>query len=273
MQDKVVRTTIDRWLKSGLKSQQIREIVRERSIKLSQATKRVLYNKSYGGFNFSEEFRHLHGMTEDSDAVTERSNERTFETIELLGQGICTSTPYVCDDVELCQRLDLQKLGELVHKQRFREKSNNDIFEDDYRQCLKKLHAWPTDVLEAARAYYDTQGLGYWSLFLPHGGLFQYSTDCTFAEHVKLGKTLWPLHEAFRVSGIAGGCLIAASFREKSRVGSAVSVAAGQATESPQLILGLAAASGPHCALGYADVPELADYEIHENDGKEHVVW
>ncbi|KAL3163392.1 hypothetical protein ABBQ32_009775 [Trebouxia sp. C0010 RCD-2024] len=212
-------------------------------------------------------------MTEYSDAATERSNERTFETIEVLGQGICTSTPYVYEDIKLCQRLDLQKLGELIHMQRFREKRKNDIFEDDYHQCLKKLQAWPTDVLQAARVYYDTQGLGYWSLFLPHGGLFHYSTDCSFAEHVKLGKTLWPLHEAFRVSGIAGGCLVAASFRKKLQLASTVSVAAGQVTESPQLILGLAAASGPHCALGYADVPELADYEILENDGQECVVW
>ena len=273
MQDKVVRTTIDKWLKSGLKPRQIRELVQERSIKLSKATKRVLYNKSFGGFNFSKEFRDLHGMTEYSDAGTERSNERTFDTIELLGQRICTSTPKVCEDIELCQRLHLQKLGELIHTQRFREQHKDEMYEDDYRQCLKNLQGWPMDVLQAARAYYDAEGSGYWSLFLPRGGIFQYSTDCTFAEHVKLGNSAWPLHEAFRVSGVAGGCLIAASFRKKLQVASNVSVATGHATDSPQLLLGLAAASGMHCALGYADVPEFVDYEIREYDGREHVVW
>lgn len=265
--------TVDKWLKSGLKSEQIRKVVQERSVKLSKATKRVLYNKSSGGFNLSEEFLHMHGVTEYSHAVTERSNERAFETIERLGHGICTSAPYVCEDVELCQRLDLQGLGELVHRQRFREVHKHEVYEEDYHRCLKKLQAWPTDVLEAARAYYDTEGAGYWGVFLPGGGPFEYSAERTFAEHVKHSKTAWPLHEAFRVSGIAGGCLIAASLRKKSQVLSAASVAAGQPAVSPQLIVGLAAASGVHCALGYAEVPELADYEIHESAGKERVVW
>lgn len=70
---------------------------------------------------------------------------------------------------------------------------------------------------------------------------------------------------------MAGGCLIAATFRNKSKV--VPSAAAGKACESPQLILGLAAASSVNCALSYANVPELADFEIHYYDGKESVVW
>lgn len=54
---------------------------------------------------------HAHGLTEDSNFDKERSSERTFATIERLGQDICTSAPYVCQDIELCQRLDLQDLG------------------------------------------------------------------------------------------------------------------------------------------------------------------
>ena len=268
MQDTMVKA-IDTWLRSGLRPQQIQKVVRERSVKLSTATRRVLHNKTYGGFGFSEEFMNMHGSAEDIDFNTERSSKRAFETIELLGQGICTSAPYVCEDIELCQRLDLQKIAELIHTQRFREKEGSQAH--DLHQCLEKMQDWPTDVLQAARAYYDTEGARYWSVFIPRGGPLQYSTQCTFAEHLKLKKTIWPLHEAFRVSGIAGGCLIASSFRKNSQVLSAASV--GQASESPQLILGLAAASGEYCALAFADVPELADYIIHEYDGKESVVW
>ena len=263
--------TIDAWLTSGVKSERIQQLVRERSIKLSTATRRVLYNKTFGGFGFSEEFMHAHVLTEDSDFDKERSSERTFATIERLGQDICTSAPYVCQDIEFCQRLNLQKLGEKIHTQRFREKAQDKSYEADLQQCLETLQDWPTDVLQAARAYYDTEGFRYWSLFISGGGPFPYSTDCTFSRHIKLKKTAWPLHEAFRVSGMAGGCLIAAALRNKSKV--TPSAAAGQACESPQLILGLAAASSVNCALGYANVPELADYKIHDYDGKESVVW
>ena len=275
MQDKVIKT-VDVWLKSGLKSEHIQQLVRERSVKLSTATRRVLYNKTFGGFGFSEEFMHAHGLTEYSDFDKERSSERAFATIEHLGQGICTAAPYVCQDIELCQRLNLQKLGEQIHTQRFREKSiaNGDkSYEADLHQCLETLQDWPEDVLQAAQAYYDTEGFRYWSLFISRGGPFQYSTDCTFSKHIKLEKTAWPLHEAFRVSGIAGGCLIAAALRDKCKVRPSASVAAGQASESPQLIVGLAAASSMYCALSYANVPELADFKVHEYDGKESVVW
>ena len=275
MQDKVIKT-VDMWLKSGLKSEHIQQLVRERSVKLATATRRVLYNKTFGGFGFSEEFIHAHGLTEYSDFDKERSSERAFATIERLGQGICTATPYVCQEIELCQRLNLQKLGEQIHTQRFREKSIADgdkSYEADLHQCLETLQDWPTDVLQAAQAYYDTEGFCYWSLFISRGGPFQYSTDCTFSKHIKLKKTAWPLHEAFRVSGIAGGCLIAAALRDKCKVRPSASVAAGQASESPQLIVGLAAASSMYCALSYANVPELADFKVHEYDKKESVVW
>lgn len=236
-------------------------------------TKRVLYNKSYGGFGFSQAFLEMHGITEDDDIDTERSSKRAFETIEHLGQSICTSAPFVCEDIELCQRLDLQTLAELVHTQRFREKHANPAFEYDLRESLKRMQEWPAGVVQAARAYYDSEGARYWTVFCPEGGPLPYSANCTFAEHIKLKKTPWPLHEAFRVSGIAGGCLIAASFREKMEVLPAAAVAAGRAIVSPQLMLGLAAASDVYAALGYVDVPELADYKIHEYDGKEDVVW
>ena len=168
-------------------------------------------------------------------------------------------------------RTRLQKLGEFVHTQRFREKSRSQA--DDLHQCLEKMQDWPTAVLQAARGYYDIEGAGYWSRFIAGGGPFQHSSECTFTEHVKPKNTSWPLHEAFRVSGIAGGCLIAAAFREKSQVLPPASATVGQASEPPHLILGLAAASGDCSALGYANVPELADYKIRKYDGKERVVW
>lgn len=178
----------------------------------------------------------------------------------------------MCEDVILCQRLDLQNLGELVHSQRFREKHRSEANDEkDLQRCLKKMQDWPEDVVHEARVYYDTEGSRQWSLFISGGGPFKYSSDCTLSEHLKSGKIAWPLHEAFRVSGIAGGCLIAAAFRRKSfNSGSEV---AQQVKESPHLLLGLAAASDSYCALGYANVPELADYRIQEYDGKESVVW
>lgn len=274
MQKQVVKT-VDTWLRSGLKSEYIKKIVRERSVKLSTRTRRVLYNKQHGGFGFSAEFMHARGITEDSDILAERTSEMAFETIERLGQSICTSAPYVCQDIELCQRLNLQKLGEHVHTQRYREAAKDDLYQADLDKCLEQMQDWPTDVVQAARAYYDTEGADHWSFFVLGGGLFQYRADCSFSEHIKLQKTAWPLHSAFTVSCIAGGCLMAASLRKKMQLFPAVSVCPEHASEceSPQVLLGLAAASGDYCALGYADVPELADYVIHDYDGKESVGW
>jgi len=102
----------------------IQQLVLERSVKLSTATRRVLYSKTSGGFGFSEEFMHAHGLTEYSEFDKERSSERAFATIERLGQAICTSAPYVCQDIELCQRLNLQKLGEQTQKQTFQRESS-----------------------------------------------------------------------------------------------------------------------------------------------------
>lgn len=274
MQKQVVKT-VDKWLRSGLKSEYIQKIVRERSVELSTRTRRVLYNKKHGGFGFSAEFMHAHGITEDSDFLAERTSEKAFETIERLGQSICTFAPYVCQDIELCQRLNLQKLGEHVHTQRYREARKDNLYQADLDKCLEQMQDWPADVVQAARAYYDTEGADHWSLFVLGGGLFQYRADCSFSEHLKLQKTAWPLHSAFTVSRIAGGCLMAASLRKNKQLFPAVSVCPEHASEceSPQVLLGLAAASGDYCALGYVDVPELADYEIHDYDGKESVGW
>ena len=274
MQDQVIKA-VDTWLKSGMKSGQLQEIVRERSVKLSTGTRRVLYCKTFGGFGFSEEFRHVRGMTEYSNIETERSSEKAFHTIDLLGQSICTSFPYVCQHVQLCQRLNFQELGEHIHTQRIRESiANKDRnAQADLDQCLEKMQSWPADVLQAAQAYCDTEGARHWSLFISGGGPHKYSADCTFSEHIRLKKNAWPLHEAFRVSGIAGGCLIASYLCEKLQVITDAPIASKLASESPQLILGLAAASDVYCALGYANVPELADYTIYDYDGKETVVW
>ena len=281
MQAQVVKQ-VDQWLKAGLKPAHIQKIVRESSLKLSITTRRVLYNKTYGGFGFSHEFMHAHGIREGDDLEAERTSEKAFETIERLGHDICATSPHLCEEIELCQRLNLQKLGQHIHKQRFRERhcSPRDAdekmsYEADIQQCLEKMQDWPEDIVHAARAYYDTEGAQYWSLFVSGGGPFSYDSDCTFSEHVKSIKIAWPLHEAFRVSGIAGGCLIAAALRKKSLPSESQSVMAEEMGQSPspQLLLGLAAASGSCCALGYADVPELVDYKIHEYDGKESVVW
>lgn len=62
MQDIAVKT-IDGWLRSGLTSGQLQKLVRERSFKLSTATKQ-LQNRTYEGFGFSEDFKNMHGLTD-----------------------------------------------------------------------------------------------------------------------------------------------------------------------------------------------------------------
>lgn len=89
MQQQVV-TSVDKWLKAGMRADQIQNIVRERSLKLSTTTRRVLYNKTYGGFGFSAELKRVQGLTEDCDVEEYRSSRKSFETIERLGHGICT---------------------------------------------------------------------------------------------------------------------------------------------------------------------------------------
>ena len=102
---------------------------------------RVLYSKTFGGAGFSKEFMHSHGLTEYSDLDQERSSERAFAILERRGQGICTSAPYVSQDIEPCQRLNLQKPREQIRTQRFRERAQSEAngdksYKADLHQCL-----------------------------------------------------------------------------------------------------------------------------------------
>ena len=211
-------------------------------------SRRVLYNHSYGGSGFSDRFKEKSHISDDDCPVHmyNRENPLIIQAITDFGREICTTFPFILEDLNVAEKWKLKDLmgrdvaanraldPDLAARLASFQLSSSSSQRDDGRDFVDYVETHPETWMFHRK------------LFLP--------VASDFSQHIRIAVQFAHqlLHDAPEI------------YRDQEPSTRDID------TQIYECI-GLAGASGEYSALRLCTVPAMVDYTIDEYDGFESV--
>jgi len=243
----------------------VRKTVLDQGAKLP--SRRVLYNISYGGFEFSDRFLDRFkekfpriAVTSDDDYAKDiynRENPLIIQTITDFGREICTKFPYILEDLNVAEKW---KLKDLMGRNVAAKSDSKGALEQVDPDLAARLASFKPKSSSSSRRHDDDE-------------------ERNFVDYAETNPETWMFHPKLSLP-------VASDFDNHLQTRIAVQFAHQLLHDAPEIYrdqepstrdkdtqiyecIGLAGASGEYSVLRLGTVPAMVDYTIHDYDGSE----
>ena len=219
-------------------------------------SRRVLYNRCYGGFGFNGRFKEKFSRVAIiSDDMYDRENHLTIQTITDFGREICTRFPFILEDLNVAEKWKLKDLmgSNVAAKSDSHSKGALDQVDSDLAARLASFK--PSSSSSSSSSQHDdfVDFVDYAQTH-PETWMFHQKLFLPVASEIAVQFAHQLLHDAPEI------------YRDQEP---SIRDIDTQIYEC----IGLAGASGEYSALGLGTVPAMVDYTIHEYDGLEYIKY
>jgi hypothetical protein len=226
----------------------VRKTILDQGAKLP--SRRVLYNQSHGGFEFSDRFEEK--FPKVAKLLYDRENPLIIQTVTDFGREICTRFPFILEDLNVAEKW---KLKDFMAKSD--SKGALDQVDPDLAARLASFNLKRSSSSSSSRRDDSDE-------------------ERDFVDYAETHPETWMFHERLSLPGVGKHSQIAVQFAHQL-LRDAPEIYRDQEPSTRDIdtqiyeCIGLAGASGLYTGLRLGTVPAMVDYTIHEYDGCEYI--